>query len=284
MQNVSHFCPSCRIRRARPHQAMMTNLPPARLGYQAPVFHRVGVDYFGPIFVQCGRRTEKRYGALFTCMTTRVIHIEISHSLETDAYIMAMKRMMARRGKPAHVWSVNGTNFVGAEKEIREAIDRWNNEHIKDRLSQDAVQWHFNPPASPHFGGVWELLVRSSKTALKTIAGKQRVNDEIPLTFMAETESLLNSRPRPSVNSDPPDLEALTPNHFLLGCSNPALPLDIVTDKDLSSRKIWRHAQVMIQHFWKRWLCEYLPKLTERRKWNRSTRNVSEGDLALVVD
>lgn len=92
------------------------------------------------------------------------------------------------------------------------------------------------------------------------------------------------SRPLTSVSSDPQDLEALTPNHFLLGRSNPAFPLDIVTDKDLSSRKRWRHAQVMVQHFWKRWLCEYLPKLTERRKWNRSTRNVSEGELVLVVD
>ena len=112
---------------------MMANLPPARLAYQAPVFHRVGVDFFGPIFVRCGRRTEKRYGALFTCMTTRAVRIEIAHSLETDSYIMAMQRMMAKRGKPAHVWSDNGTNFVGAEKDIREAIERWNKEHIKDR-------------------------------------------------------------------------------------------------------------------------------------------------------
>ena len=88
-----------------------------------------------------------------------------------------------------------------------------------------------------HFGGVWELLVRSSKTALKTIAGKQRVNDEILLTFVAEAESLLNSRSLTSVSSDPQDLEALTPNHFLLGRLNPALPLDVVTNKDLSSRR-----------------------------------------------
>ena len=217
-------------------------------------------------------------------MTTRAVHIEIAHSLETDAYIMAMQRMMARRGKPAHIWSDNGTNFVGAEKEIREAIERWNNEHIEDKLSQDGVQWHFNPPAAPHFGGIWERLVRSSKVALKAIAGKQCVNDETLLTFVAEAESLLNSRPLTSVSGNPDDLEALTPNHFLLGRSNPAIPLDVVTDKDLCSRKRWRHAQVMAQHFWKRWLREYLPKLTERRKWNRFTRNVREGDLVLVVE
>ena len=109
--------------------------------------------------------------------------------------------------------------------------------HQRPVLSQDGVQWQFNPPASPHFGGVWERLVRSSKTALKAIAGKQRVNDEILLTFVAEAESLLNSRSLTSVSSDPQDLEALTPNHFLLGRLNPALPLDVVTNKDLSSRR-----------------------------------------------
>ena len=82
--------------------------------------------------------------------------------------------------------------------------------HQRPVLSQDGVQWQFNPPASPHFGGVWERLVRSSKTALKAIAGKQRVNDEILLTFVADAESLLSSRPLTSVSSDPQDLEALT--------------------------------------------------------------------------
>ena len=79
------------------------------------------------------------------------------------------------------------------------------------------------------------------------------------------------------------DEEALTPNHFLLGQRNPNFPPDVVSDKDLCSRRTWKHAQVMTQHFWKRWLREYLPALTERRKWRNEARNVCEGDLALVV-
>ena len=284
VRKLSRTCPSCRRRRAKPSPPVMADLPRPRLGYQSPPFTHTGVDYFGPMLVRHGRKTEKRYGALFTCMTTRAVHIEIAHSLDTDSYLMAMRRMMARRGRPAHIWSDNGTNFVGAERELREGLKRLNAEHVCDQLSKDGVQWHFNPPSSPHFGGIWERLVQSAKRALRVVAGKQCVSDETLLTFMAEVESLLNGRPLTHVSVDPRDEEALTPNHFLLGRANPNLPQDVVNDRDLCSRKRWKHAQVMTNHFWKRWLREYLPDLTERRKWTKDVPNVAEGNLVLIVD
>ena len=152
---------------------------------------------------------------------------------------------MARRGKPANIWSDNGTNFVGSEKELREALKRLDNERIVDQLSNERVQWHFNPPSSPHFGGAWERLVQSAKRALKAVVGKQCVNGETLLTFMAELESLMNGRPLTHVSTDYRDEDALTPNHFLLGRANSNLPPDVVNDKDLCSLKRWRHAQVM---------------------------------------
>ena len=130
--------------------------------------------------------------------------------------------------------------------------------------------------ASSHFGGTWERLVRSTKRALKAIAGKQRVTDEALLTFMAEAESLVNSRPLTPLSSDCKDLEALIPNHFLLGRANLNLPLDVVSDGDLCSRKRWKHAQVMTNHFWRRWLQEYLPSITTRPKWRREARSSKE--------
>ena len=84
---------------------------------------------------------------------------------------MAMQKMVSRRGRPAHIWSDNGTNFVGAEREIQDALKRLNKERITDELSQHGVQWQFNPPAAPHFGGVLERLVKSAKRALKAVAG-----------------------------------------------------------------------------------------------------------------
>ena len=150
----------------------MADLPDSRLGYQQPPFTNTGVDCFGPLLVRNGRKTETRYGALFTCLTTRAVHIEIAHSLDTDSYLMAMRRVMARRGRPAHIWSDNGTNFVGAEKELREAMRRLDSERVSNQLSVDEIQWHFNSPSSPHFGGASERLVQSAKRALKAVAGK----------------------------------------------------------------------------------------------------------------
>ncbi|PFX29308.1 hypothetical protein AWC38_SpisGene5996 [Stylophora pistillata] len=208
VQKITSGCPSCRRLRARPEPPVMADLPDSRLGYIQPPFTNTGVDYFGPMLVRHGRKTEKRYGVLFTCLTTRAVHLEIAHSLDTDSCLMAIRRIIARRGKPAHIWSDNGTNFVGAKNELREAIKRLGNERIGDQLSDNEVQWHFNPPSSPHFGGAWERLVQSAKRALKAVAGKQCVNDESLLTFMAEVESLMNGRPLTHVSPDHRDEEA----------------------------------------------------------------------------
>ena len=192
--------------------------------------------------------------------------------------------MIARRGKPAHLWSDCGANFVGANREIRQALEQWNQAQVEDQLCQEGIQRHFNPPTSPHFRGAWERLVQSTIRALNSVAAEQRVTDETLLTFLAEVESLLNSRPLTHVSSGLQDKEALTPNHFLTGRANINLPIDVVTGRDLNSRKRWRLAQVMTNHFWKRWLREYLPSLTERRKWRRNVPNLAIGDLVLAVD
>lgn len=104
------------------------------------------------------------------------------------------------------------------------------------------------------------------------------------LTAFAEVEWVVNSRPLTEVSSDVDDLEALTPNHFLIGRGSLNLPPGIVDDKELSSRKRWRQAQVVANHIWSRWLREYLPGLITRKKWTQPTVNVKVGDLVLVVD
>ena len=95
IRKVSHACAYCKRRRARPHNPYMANLPKDMLQAYSPPFSYVGVDYFGPMQVKHSRKTEKRYGCLFTCMVTCAVHIEVTHSLETDSYIMAMRRMIA---------------------------------------------------------------------------------------------------------------------------------------------------------------------------------------------
>ena len=113
-------------------------------------------------------------------------------------------------------YSDNGTNFVGADRELEKSLQEWNQSQIEDFLSQKGIQWHFNPPAAPHFGGIWERLVHSCKKALKVVLHGQVVTDEVLETAFAETEALVNSRPLTEVRSSSSDLEAITPNHFLI--------------------------------------------------------------------
>jgi hypothetical protein len=195
-----------------------------------------------------------------------------------------LRRFIARRGKPSIIYSDNGTNFVGANRELRESLTEWNQEKIANMLSQQEIKWVFNPPAAPHMGGVWERFVRSTKKALTVVLQNQVVTDEVLNTAMVEVELLINSRPLVELSSDIDDLEALTPNHFILGRPNLNLPPGVFQDKEMSSRKRWRQAQVITTHIWRRWIKEYLPSLIKRTKWQQDVRNLNVGDLVLLVN
>ena len=246
-----HRCWLCKLRRTVPRPPRMADLPRDRL-LVSPPFTKVGVDYFGPLHVKYGRKHLKRYICLFTCLVTRAVHLEVAFSLETDSFIMCLRRFVARRGNPQVIYSDNGTNFVGADRELKECIENWNQSQIVNELSQKGIKWVFNPPASPHMGGAWERVVRSCKTAFKAVLKKQVLTDEVLATTMAEVESLVNSRPLTEVSSDVDAMEAITPNHFLLGRPSINLSPGVFVDKEISSRKRWRQAQVVTNHLWGR--------------------------------
>ena len=157
----------------------------------------------------------------------------MAKSLETDSFMNALRRLIARRGPPSDIYSDNGTNFIEADRELKQSLEQWNQSQIADYLSQKDIQWHFNPPASPHFGGIWERLVQSCKKSLKVVLDGQVVKDEVLETAFAETEALVNSRPLTEVSSDESGLEAITPNHFLISRTNPVLPCGVFSDKEI---------------------------------------------------
>ena len=138
-------------------------------------------------------------------------------------------------------------------------------------------------PAAPHMGGVWERLVRSCKKALNVLQN-QVLTDEVLLTAFAEVEWLVNSHPLTEVSSDVDDLEALTPNHFVIGRGTVNLPPGVFVNREISSHIHCRQAQVVADHNWNRWLREYLPCLITRKKWLQPTANINIGDLVLVFD
>ena len=192
----------------------------------------------------------------------------------------------AGRGVPSSFESDNGTNFVGAARELREfALVLNEDKSIPSYLAERSCDWKFNPPASPHFGGAWERLVRSCKKAMFAILSCRRLTEETLLTTMCLIEQLLNARPLTSVSSDPQDLEALTPNHFLLNRSTVFLPVGLTQPSDFSHRRVFKQAQSHVDWIWKRWLSEYIPQLQRRSKWiSDSNCPLNIGSLVWIVD
>ncbi|XP_046551559.1 uncharacterized protein LOC124261296 [Haliotis rubra] len=279
-----HRCVTCRRTHAEAGNQKMADLPAHRVTPDEPPFTFVGVDYFGPFDVKCRRKHEKRFGVLFTCLTTRAVHIEVAHSLDTDSCINALRRFIARRGQVKVIRSDNGTNFVGSERELREEIEKWNKCQIQQEMLQRSIEWTFNPPTGSHHGGVWERQIRTVRKVLRSLVREQTLDDETLRTVLCEIEAIVNNRPISKASSDPNDLEALTPNHLLLMKRKPNLPPGMSDLGGSYPRRRWRQVQYMADLFWKRWLREYLPLLQERQKWVKIRRNLKIGDIVLIVD
>jgi len=242
-----------------------------------------GVDLFGPLTVKWGRGTAKRWGCLFTSLTTRAVYLEVTPSLETDDFIMILRQFISRRGPPKEIWSDRGTNIIGANRELKESIAESNEEKIEGQLQQRGIKRVLQPPASPHMSGVGERLVQTTKKHLKNVVRDGLLNDLELRTLLAEIESIVNNLPIIAVSDDPADFAALTPNHFLLQRATQLLPGVFVSENKFSRRR-WRKVQFLVVHHWKRWIREYLLALQRRPKWVKSRRNGQPGDLVLIVE
>ena len=286
IKEVLNGCIKCKKRTAAKQVQEMAELPKARLTPYEPAFSYTGVDYFGPFYVKRGRgkTTEKRWGAIFTCMNSRAVHLEVARSLETDDFILVLIRFLNRRGHVKEMRSDYGTNFVGAEREIREAIEQMDKKKLTNELSLRGCKWVFHSPVAPHKSGVWERLVRTVKLRLKAIVGKDLVNEEVLRTVFTEAERIENSRPLTRNPLRQNDEEPLTPSHFLNVRPAINLPHGIISESDRYSHKKWRQAQLLANHYWKRWLRKYLPTLQERAKWNQIKKNLRVNDLVLITD
>ncbi|XP_055585492.1 uncharacterized protein LOC129738331 [Uranotaenia lowii] len=162
VKKISHNCALCKLKRARPVIPPMAPLPAARLAHHKRAFTYTGVDYFGPLLVRVGRSAVKRWVALFTCLTTRAVHLEIAYTLTTASCISTIRRFVGRRGSPREFFSDSGTNFQCAERVLRTQISQG----LSETFTSSSTSWTFIPPGAPHMGGAWERLVQSVKAAM----------------------------------------------------------------------------------------------------------------------
>lgn len=283
-KSVTSRCIGCKKQHARPLEQKMAPLPEERLTPDKPPFSYVGTDYFGPFFVKVGRAKAKRWGVVFTCLTTRAIHLEIAHRLDTDSFLGAVTRFIARRGRPLKMYSDNGTNLAAGAKELATMVTAWNQDRLHRDFLQREIEWHFTPPHASHMGGVYERMIRSVRNILNALATEQVLTDECLLTLFAESERIVNSRPITSSSTTAEDIEPLTPAKLLLLENNGSMPPATFSHDDLYCRRWWRQAQYLANIFWQRWIREYLPSLQPREKWQRPRTNLRINDLVMIVD
>lgn len=268
--------------RAHPKQAsapVMGDLPSHRVNKIKP-FSNVAIDYGGPFDISLGRgrgnKTFKAYICVFVCTSTKAIHIELASELSAEAFLAALKRFVARRGRCNNIISDQGRNFIGASNMLDKLL--------ADAAESQKIKFSFNPPGSPHFNGLAEAGIKSVKTHLARVVGNQRLTYEEFATVLTQVEAMLNSRPLTPMSSDPHDLTALTPGHFLT-----LEPLTMVPESNLVDEKIsvlcrWKLIQKMHQDFWRRWLNEYIHTLQQRTKWNKLQNNIRIGSLVLIAN
>ena len=291
VRKVIRNCMKCFRFNANPINYKMGDLPASRVQASRPFLH-VGTDFCGPFYIKekklRNRAKIKIYVCIFICMSIKAVHLEVVSDLTSDAFIAAFRRFISRRGFPAHIYSDNGLNYVGANNNLKELYTFLESETHKNKLNQFALKhritWHFNPPLAPHFGGLWESTVRIFKHHLKRVVGDTLLTYEHFESLTTEIEGVLNSRPIIPMSSDPNDLLALTPAHYLIGEPLKNLPENNYLDVPENRLSCWQHLIKMRQDFWSRWRLEYLNELQTRQKWVKDGIQLKEGMMVLIKE
>jgi len=231
-----------------------------------------------------GVASRKAYIAIFVCMATRAVHLEIVDGYSTPAFLGAYARFAARRGLPASIYSDNGTTFVGADREMTVAFRAaLRDPNFQNRTAADNVSWHFIPPAAPHFGGLWEAGVRSVKHHLRRMVGAHTLTFEEMYTLLCGIEACLNSRPLAPLSDTLDDYEPLTPGHFLIGGALTARPEPSTLNLRENRLSRWQLVRRLTEQFWKVWQTDYVNTLQQRTKWRHGlTHDIRVGRLVLL--
>ncbi|XP_063979119.1 uncharacterized protein LOC135163541 [Diachasmimorpha longicaudata] len=282
-------CVICARHRAIRGQQLMGQLPPRRITSARP-FNHAGVDYAGPIKISrwrgSGARQYHGYIAVFVCLATSAIHLELLTDLTSQAFIETYKRFTGRRGICATLSSDNAKTFMGANNELGKLLDESRKEihHIINELASNGTKWIFIPPQSPHMGGKWEAAVKSVKFHLKRLTGNLVLTYEELNTLIIQIEAQLNSRPLCALSDDPDDCRALTPGHFIIGEPINAVPEPSLINQKMEGLTRWKMIARIAQQFWDRWSRECMHHYQTIYKWKRSTDDIKVGTLVLIID
>lgn len=288
---VIHRCTRCIRFRAQACGQQMADLPPPRVTLDRPFIH-TGVDFSGAIYLRSSMsrncRYHKAYICLFVCLATKLLHLELVSELTSEAFICALKRLIARRGSCKYLYSDNASNFKGANNELVELNKMFKNDttysEIVNYCTMNNIQWKFTIPLASHMGGLYEAGIKSVKALLKRQLCNAKLTYELMYTLLVQVEGILNSRPLCSISDSPNDLEYLTPAHFAIGSAITDLPEPNMLDMNDKRLNMYQKLTQIRQRIWKQFYRNYISELLPRNKWLQSKANLKVGDMIIIKD
>ena len=291
IKSILRHCVTCLRVIGQPYSAPDPPPLPSLRTQDVHPFTYTGVDFTGALYVKRAEQEVKVYLCLFTCATTRAVHLEIVPDLSTETFLLAFRKFAGRRSLPKLMISDNGSTYMSAAEELRLLMEKT---EVKEELGRRGVTWQFIPKRAPWYGGFWERLVGLTKTTIKKVLGRRHVSLQTLETIVVEIEAILNDRPLTFVSSEMGDPEPLTPAHLLHGRRITCLPHEMVDVDELtdptfgnatSMRKSANTQAAIIRDFQTRWRHEYLTSLREHHKTSgNNIQLVKKGDVVLIHD
>ena len=285
LRSIKYNCVNCRMFRAATIQPIMADLPVERLAYQSPPIKNTGVDYFGRFYVTVCRTTEKRWGFLFTCLTTRAVHFEIVPFMKASSCVKGVDRFFSRWGTSANIWSSMALTLLARKKNARISkigTPSSSPSNLPTKaLSGDSIRPARHTKVASASGGGWYVILREYFTPSSVLVAS---HDKVLNTSSCLIEYALNSCPLTPVSADLSDLGAITPNYFLIGNQTTAIP-SIVGVDEFDHCKRYARAQSYANTIWSTWIKEYILALNRNSKWQTAAeQQLKTGDLVWVVE
>ena len=306
VSRILHMCRKKNCNAPVPLDQKMAPLPVQRIDSFTP-WLGIAVDFFGPLKTRhfcaasqhnCSTLSckhdclkavcphqgeEKAYGCLFTCLSTRAVHIELVENQATETFLLAFTRLISRRGKPTYVWSDNSKTFKCANKELIRLYKKINWQTVQDKAAQQGIDWKFRIEEQPSQAGVIERLVKSIKTPLTTVMSGGKCKFRELETIAMECEALVNSRPLCVVNEAEGDQMTITPAMLCLGRALTPLPFDRTKlSENLQFANMYHHRNLLVTRFWNRWRKDYLLGL-QVNKYTKAGKFQLEVDQVVLV-
>ena len=283
-------CTICRKQLGKPYATPDPAPLPKNRTQNLPPFTITGVDFTGALYIHHNNEEQKVYICLFTCATTRAVHLEIVTDLSMETFLLAFRRFASRKSTPHIMMSDNASTYMSAAEELTKLLQ---SEDLTTSLGIHGVVWKFIPKKAPWFGGFWERMIGLTKNCLKKVLGRSHISLPVLQTMVVEIKAVLNDRPLTYTSSDVDDPQPLTPAHLLYGRKIVRLPHEYhaeeFEDPDYGTKsQLQRQARIqahLLKSFQSRWAHEYLTSLREyHRTSGHNSQTISVGDIVLIHD